>query len=87
VTDAEMLDVVEMVLAGPVNKQVAEPNAQFWRRPVSPTPTVAATASSTLDLPIPLTGGEAKAIAASRLHRALPKGAKCRQRSRAALEK
>jgi hypothetical protein len=43
--------------------RAGEPNAQSWRRPVSPTPTVAATASSTLDLPIPLTGGEAKAIA------------------------
>jgi PAS domain-containing protein len=43
--------------------RAGEPNAQSWRRPVSPTPTVSATASSTLDLPIPLTGGEAKAIA------------------------
>jgi hypothetical protein len=43
--------------------------------------------SSTLDPPIPLTGGEARAIAPLRWHCALPKGAKCRQRSRAALEK
>ncbi len=40
-----------------------EQNAQSWRRPVSPTATVGANASSAIDLPIPLTAGEAKAVA------------------------
>ena len=40
-----------------------EQNAQSWRRPVSPTATVGANASAGIDLPIPLTAGEAKAVA------------------------
>ena len=38
-----------------------EQNAQSWRRPTSPTATVGANASAGIDLPIPLTAGEAKA--------------------------
>ena len=40
-----------------------EQNAQSWRRPVSPTATVGANASAGIDLPIPMTAGEAKAVA------------------------
>lgn len=40
-----------------------EQNAQSWRRPTSPTATVGANASAGIDLPIPLTAGEAKAVA------------------------
>ena len=40
-----------------------EQNAQSWRRPVSPTATVGANASVGIDLPIPMTAGEAKAVA------------------------
>lgn len=40
-----------------------EQNSQPWRRPVSPTATVGATASITIDLAIPLTVDEGKTIA------------------------
>ena len=40
-----------------------EQNAQSWRRPLSPTATVASRVSASFDLPIPLTAAEAKTIA------------------------
>jgi hypothetical protein len=40
-----------------------EQNAQSWRRPVSPTPTVSSAAVAAIDLPIPLVADEAKTVA------------------------
>lgn len=40
-----------------------EQNAQSWRRPASPTATMGSVAVAGIDLPIPLTGTEAKSIA------------------------
>ena len=40
-----------------------EQSSQAWRRPASPTPTMGSAATSAIDLPLPLTGDEAKTIA------------------------